>query len=166
MDKHDRPYKCLELGCASLQGFTYSGGLLRHQREVHKKNIAAKTNFMCPHASCNRSTGQGFTRQENLKEHLRRRHPAGIEEAAEHADNGTEDLADSGPEPKRRRIDSDVKDNNNIDEKGGSVATQRPSSLEEKGPALGSSDETEENRLETVDELLLYWTNMPRSGLE
>lgn len=29
---------------------------------------------MCPYADCNRSTGNGFTRQENLKEHLRRRH--------------------------------------------------------------------------------------------
>ena len=29
---------------------------------------------MCPYADCNRSAGHGFTRQENLKEHLRRRH--------------------------------------------------------------------------------------------
>lgn len=72
MDKHDRPYKCMEPGCAKIQGFTYSGGLLRHQREVHKKNI--KKPLMCPYADCNRSTGNGFTRQENLKEHLRRRH--------------------------------------------------------------------------------------------
>jgi hypothetical protein len=36
---------------------------------------------MCPYADCNRSTGNGFTRQENLKEHLRRRHM--------HTDNGT-----------------------------------------------------------------------------
>ena len=74
MDKHDRPYKCMEPGCDKIQGFTYSGGLLRHQREVHKKNINAKKPLMCPYADCNRSTGNGFTRQENLKEHLRRRH--------------------------------------------------------------------------------------------
>ena len=72
MDKHDRPYKCMEPGCAKIQGFTYSGGLLRHQREVHKKNL--KRPLMCPYADCNRSAGHGFTRQENLKEHLRRRH--------------------------------------------------------------------------------------------
>jgi hypothetical protein len=35
MDKHDRPYKCPADGCEKLPGFTYSGGLLRHQREVH-----------------------------------------------------------------------------------------------------------------------------------
>lgn len=74
MDKHDRPYKCLEPGCDKIQGFTYSGGLLRHQREVHKKNVNAKKPLMCPYPDCNRSTGNGFTRQENLKEHLRRRH--------------------------------------------------------------------------------------------
>lgn len=75
MDKHDRPYKCMEPGCDKIQGFTYSGGLLRHQREVHKKNgTATKKALMCPYADCNRSTGNGFTRQENLKEHLRRRH--------------------------------------------------------------------------------------------
>lgn len=74
MDKHDRPYKCLEPGCDKIQGFTYSGGLLRHQREVHKKNVDARKPLMCPYPDCNRSTGNGFTRQENLKEHLRRRH--------------------------------------------------------------------------------------------
>jgi seryl-tRNA synthetase len=36
---------------------------------------------MCPYGDCNRSTGNGFTRQENLKEHLRRRHM--------HTENGT-----------------------------------------------------------------------------
>lgn len=35
MDKHDRPYKCTMIGCEKIPGFTYSGGLLRHQREVH-----------------------------------------------------------------------------------------------------------------------------------
>ncbi|KAJ5901962.1 hypothetical protein N7495_002490 [Penicillium taxi] len=74
MDKHDRPYKCYEPGCDKIQGFTYSGGLLRHQREVHKKNTDAKKPLMCPYADCNRSAGNGFTRQENLREHLRRRH--------------------------------------------------------------------------------------------
>ncbi|KAJ5561678.1 hypothetical protein N7461_000439 [Penicillium sp. DV-2018c] len=74
MDKHDRPYKCYEPNCDKIQGFTYSGGLLRHQREVHKKNTDATKPLMCPYSDCNRSTGNGFTRQENLREHLRRRH--------------------------------------------------------------------------------------------
>ncbi|ERF73909.1 hypothetical protein EPUS_05921 [Endocarpon pusillum Z07020] len=74
MDKHDRPYKCLEPGCDKVQGFTYSGGLLRHQREVHKKNNSVGRDLYCPVPNCNRSSHQPFTRQENLKEHMRRRH--------------------------------------------------------------------------------------------
>lgn len=87
MDKHDRPYKCFEPGCDKIQGFTYSGGLLRHQREVHKKNTDAKKPLMCPYGDCNRSTGNGFTRQENLREHLRRRHM--------HTDEGPSIMVDS-----------------------------------------------------------------------
>lgn len=74
MDKHDRPYICTEQGCEKIRGFTYSGGLLRHQREVHKKHGGPKSPLMCPHQDCKRSTGKGFTRRENLNEHLRRVH--------------------------------------------------------------------------------------------
>ncbi len=74
MDKHERPYVCKEAGCEKIKGFTYSGGLLRHQREVHKKHGGPKAPLMCPHSVCKRSTGTGFTRKENLVEHLRRVH--------------------------------------------------------------------------------------------
>lgn len=75
MDKHERPYKCNEPTCEQNPGFTYSGGLLRHMREVHKKGVGpARRPLYCPHANCIRSTGEGFTRRENLEEHLRRRH--------------------------------------------------------------------------------------------
>ena len=74
MDKHERPYRCKEAGCEKLRGFTYSGGLLRHEREVHRKHGGPKKPLMCPHLSCKRSGGSGFTRQENLNEHLRRVH--------------------------------------------------------------------------------------------
>jgi hypothetical protein len=73
MDKHERPYKCLEPECDKIEGFTYSGGLLRHQREVHEKETGRRP-LMCPHADCHRSSGHGFSRLENLKEHLRRKH--------------------------------------------------------------------------------------------
>lgn len=89
MDKHDRPYKCYEPNCDKVQGFTYSGGLLRHQREVHKKNTDTKKALMCPYGDCNRSTGNGFTRQENLREHLRRRHM--------HSDEGASLVVDLPP---------------------------------------------------------------------
>lgn len=74
MDKHNRPYVCDEAGCEKIQGFTYSGGLLRHQREVHRQHGGPKASCMCPHRDCKRSTGTGFSRKENLSEHLRRVH--------------------------------------------------------------------------------------------
>lgn len=74
MDKHNRPYVCEEPGCEKIQGFTYSGGLLRHQREVHRQHGGPKASCMCPHRDCKRSTGVGFSRKENLYEHLRRVH--------------------------------------------------------------------------------------------
>jgi hypothetical protein len=74
MDKHDRPYKCPAEGCEKLPGFTYSGGLLRHEREVHNKHGGPRKQLNCPHINCKRHTGKGFSRQENLNEHLRRVH--------------------------------------------------------------------------------------------
>ncbi|KAK1833252.1 hypothetical protein QBC39DRAFT_254854 [Podospora conica] len=74
MDKHDRPYKCAAEGCEKLPGFTYSGGLLRHEREVHGKHGGPKNSFNCPHPNCKRNSGKGFSRLENLNEHLRRVH--------------------------------------------------------------------------------------------
>jgi hypothetical protein len=74
MDKHDRPYKCPAEGCEKLPGFTYSGGLLRHEREVHGKHGGPKNPLNCPHAFCKRHRGKGFSRLENLNEHLRRVH--------------------------------------------------------------------------------------------
>lgn len=74
MDKHERPYRCMVEGCENLPGFTYSGGLLRHEREVHGKHGGPKKTVNCPHPNCKRHTGKGFSRQENLNEHLRRVH--------------------------------------------------------------------------------------------
>lgn len=74
MDKHERPYRCPAAGCENLPGFTYSGGLLRHEREVHGKHGGPKNTVNCPHPNCKRHTGKGFSRQENLNEHLRRVH--------------------------------------------------------------------------------------------
>ncbi|KAF1982466.1 hypothetical protein K402DRAFT_340339 [Aulographum hederae CBS 113979] len=74
MDKHDRPYKCKLPGCEKLLGFTYSGGLLRHKREVHKMNAGTKRELFCNVPNCKRNSGTGFTRKENLAEHMRRVH--------------------------------------------------------------------------------------------
>ena len=74
MDKHERPYICEEPECDNMRGFTYSGGLLRHQREVHRQHGGPKASCMCPYPDCKRHVGVGFSRKENLAEHLRRVH--------------------------------------------------------------------------------------------
>ncbi|RDL39201.1 uncharacterized protein BP5553_03541 [Venustampulla echinocandica] len=108
MDKHDRPYKCPAEGCEKLPGFTYSGGLLRHQREVHNLHGGPRKQLNCPHPNCKRHSGKGFSRQENLNEHLRRVHTD-----AEQVENGggggggggdeTEDDASERAGMKRKR---------------------------------------------------------------
>ncbi|EPQ66318.1 Bgt-1830 [Blumeria graminis f. sp. tritici] len=102
MDKHDRPYKCPSEGCDKLPGFTYSGGLLRHQREVHNLHGGPRKQLNCPHPNCKRFSGKGFSRQENLNEHLRRVHT----DAGGDIQNG-EETEDDGSEragAKRKRI--------------------------------------------------------------
>ncbi|KAK3903104.1 cell wall transcription factor ACE2 [Staphylotrichum tortipilum] len=121
MDKHERPYKCVEPTCQKLLGFTYSGGLLRHEREVHKMHGGPKNPVFCPHAACKRFVegGHGFTRQENLNEHMRRVHtrngvpvtddatstpPAG---AAETEDSDPPSTPGAGAKRKRTADDDD-----------------------------------------------------------
>lgn len=106
MDKHNRPYICEERGCEKILGFTYSGGLLRHQREVHRQHGGPKASCMCPHSDCKRSTGTGFSRRENLIEHLRRVH-------RDVEDRSGDSPLPKGPEKKRRRAANDeTKDEN------------------------------------------------------
>ena len=109
MDRHERPYKCREAGCELNPGFTYSGGLLRHQREVHKMHLSTKQPLFCPFPNCNRSSGTGFTRKENLEEHKRRRH---LEELSDHESGevppqppvATSEAISQEPSAKRRRV--------------------------------------------------------------
>jgi len=103
-DKHNRPYVCEERGCEKILGFTYSGGLLRHQREVHKQHGGPKARCVCPHKDCKRSTGTGFSRRENLVEHLRRVH-RGVEEVG--GDQVATPTPTAGQGRKRRREPSD-----------------------------------------------------------
>ena len=110
MDRHERPYKCHEPGCELNPGFTYSGGLSRHQREVHKIHLSTKQPLFCPFPNCNRSLGIPFTRKENLEEHKRRRH---LEELSDHSPSRdsshpplstTVVIEKTEPQAKRRRI--------------------------------------------------------------
>ena len=70
----DRPYRCNHKACEGLKGFTYGGSLLRHEREVHNMHGGPQKPLLCPFQDCKRASGIGFTRKENLAEHIRRVH--------------------------------------------------------------------------------------------
>ena len=112
MDKHIRPYVCEEPECRSKRlGFTYSGGLTRHQKEVHGRLGGAKGKCWCPHVGCKRNTGAGFSRKENLTEHLRRVHK-GIAAAGSEGNDGNASPKASAPAvevgQKRQRTEGDI----------------------------------------------------------
>ncbi|PHH66884.1 hypothetical protein CDD81_5236 [Ophiocordyceps australis] len=105
MDKHERPYRCPAAKCENNPGFTYSGGLLRHEREVHRKHGGPRVKVHCPHPNCKRHSGKGFSRQENLTEHLRRVHmnKAGPTPPPR-ADSPAEDSSDASSLARKRRL--------------------------------------------------------------
>jgi hypothetical protein len=67
MDKHTRPYKCLNTSCGGIN-FGNKAGLLRHEREKHGllKNL-------CPISTCTRNR-RGFSRKQNLNTHIKTQH--------------------------------------------------------------------------------------------
>jgi uncharacterized coiled-coil protein SlyX len=125
MDKHERPYKCDKPQCAKLLGFTYSGGLLRHEREVHSMHGGPKEQLFCPIKHCKRHTEQGFTRRENLQEHLRRVHKLQDVESIEAA---AQDALTPGTAPSDHDSDDDAR---SIKRKRMSVVSQSEDAPEE-----------------------------------
>lgn len=110
MDKHERPWQCPLQPCASREGLTYGGGLLRHLREVHKLDGGPKNVMFCPHPSCVRHT-KPFARQENFNEHLKRCHgesaPRNVEE--QNPLNSPKSVS-STLIGKKRKADDDLRD--------------------------------------------------------
>ena len=75
MDKHERPYRCTIAGCDMARGFASKGELGRHNRTVHKLFGGRAGMLFCD--ECPRGPGggtAGFSRKDNLAEHMRRKH--------------------------------------------------------------------------------------------
>jgi hypothetical protein len=139
MDKHERPYVCTAKGCEKIQGFTYSGGLLRHEREVHGKHGGPKKKLLCPHINCKRSSGKGFSRQENLSEHLRRVHTsAGPIQMDSPGDNNTDDSTSDVASAALAAITSVGMSPANVDQLSPDAGQKRKRSYDE---AMGGGDE-------------------------
>lgn len=65
MDRHNRPYRCEEVGCHVTRGFGSKGELTRHINSVHEKRVR-----QCPEPGCSYSC----PRKDNLQEHITRIH--------------------------------------------------------------------------------------------
>jgi hypothetical protein len=73
-DKYDKTYKCSILDCKRNQGFTSLANLRRHEKEIHRMHSTGQK-LHCPILTCKRHNGKGFHRNEQLKNHIRLKHP-------------------------------------------------------------------------------------------
>ena len=83
MDKHTRPYICLDPACSDVN-FGDKAGLRRHEQERH-----SSTKFLCPIVACRRHV-KGFARKRNLDLHISTCHRASPEQGVS-IGNGNED---------------------------------------------------------------------------
>ncbi|EFX06137.1 c2h2 finger domain containing protein [Grosmannia clavigera kw1407] len=74
VDSHLKPYRCKNQMCENTR-FSSTACLLRHEREAHAMHGHGDKPYRCTYDGCERSTmGNGFPRQWNLKDHMRRVH--------------------------------------------------------------------------------------------
>ena len=156
MDRHTRPYTCEEPGCENIRGFTYAGGLHRHQREVHRQHGGPKAKCMCPHQDCKRSTGLGFSRRENLLEHLRRVHRNVPSESREN--QGEEQNSKAAESRKRRRQDDEGDD----DPAAEGRESQSPRSLKQEVKKLRRELQESGERVRKLEQMVEQINKMQR----
>ncbi len=78
---------------------------------MHGKHGGPKNSLNCPHVHCKRFSGKGFSRVENLNEHLRRVHTnQGTGNPVPGADyrHGRCGIADVGPYKRKRSTDDEA----------------------------------------------------------
>ncbi|ROT42803.1 hypothetical protein SODALDRAFT_392215 [Sodiomyces alkalinus F11] len=74
VDSHLKPYRCKDPACENSR-FSSTACLLRHEREAHAMHGHGDKPFLCTYEGCDRAIpGNGFPRQWNLRDHMRRVH--------------------------------------------------------------------------------------------
>ncbi|KAL1297381.1 hypothetical protein AAFC00_004920 [Neodothiora populina] len=82
IDSHLKPFVCKQPGCKGADNenrFSSTACLLRHEREAHGLHGHGQKPYLCKYDKCERSIpGNGFPRNYNLMDHMKRvhRHPA------------------------------------------------------------------------------------------
>lgn len=151
MDKHTRPYTCEEPGCEN-RGFTYSGGLHRHQREVHNQHGGPKARCMCPYQDCKRSTGPGFSRRENLMEHIRRVHVVSAEKGKSQTEHQSTPQPGGEGRKRKRRAAEGVEEEEKA--RGGDEKVQREEGLRVEVKRLKLELKVKDERLRELEGLM------------
>lgn len=87
VDSHLKPYRCKVESCENAR-FSSTACLLRHEREAHAMHGHGDKPYLCTYEGCDRAVpGNGFPRNWNLRDHMRR----------VHSDNGSSLSTRSGP---------------------------------------------------------------------
>ncbi|KAH7328596.1 hypothetical protein B0I35DRAFT_473282 [Stachybotrys elegans] len=74
VDSHLKPYRCKDRQCEGAR-FSSTACLLRHEREAHGLHGHGEKPFLCVYEGCERAVpGNGFPRQWNLRDHMKRVH--------------------------------------------------------------------------------------------
>ncbi|KAL6404022.1 hypothetical protein AUP68_13400 [Ilyonectria robusta] len=74
VDSHLKPYRCKAESCEGAR-FSSTACLLRHEREAHGLHGHGEKPFLCIYDGCERAVpGNGFPRQWNLRDHMKRVH--------------------------------------------------------------------------------------------
>ncbi|SPJ73592.1 uncharacterized protein FTOL_03322 [Fusarium torulosum] len=74
VDSHLKPYRCKAESCEGAR-FSSTACLLRHEREAHGLHGHGDKPFLCVYEGCERAvSGNGFPRQWNLRDHMKRVH--------------------------------------------------------------------------------------------
>ncbi|KAI1337743.1 hypothetical protein F5Y15DRAFT_417534 [Xylariaceae sp. FL0016] len=74
VDSHLKPYRCKADACENAR-FSSTACLLRHEREAHAMHGHGDKPYLCTYEGCDRAVhGNGFPRQWNLRDHMRRVH--------------------------------------------------------------------------------------------
>lgn len=102
VDSHLKPYRCKAETCEGNR-FSSTACLLRHEREAHGLHGHGDKPFLCVYEGCERSApGNGFPRQWNLRDHMKRVHNDYA------STTGSPPAATAQPAPKGRKRKTDV----------------------------------------------------------
>lgn len=130
VDSHLKPYRCKVDSCENAR-FSSTACLLRHEREAHAMHGHGDKPYLCSYEGCDRALpGNGFPRNWNLRDHMRR----------VHNDNGSsvQAKASSPPPTSRKESSKGRKRKNDISESASSrkSPSTKSASVAEVAPTM------------------------------